>query len=81
MAGKSTRLDAAKIVAVRRFAKSGAARRTRIRAGLSLREVADVCGVAASTVLRWESRGVAPRSAAALRWAALLDDLEIVIRS
>jgi|GEM_PF-2858043 len=78
MAGKIKRQQAAKLAAVRRSAKDGACRQTRIEAKLSFRDMADACGVAASTVLRWEA-GRVPRSAAALRWAAILADLEKVI--
>lgn len=81
MTSKNGGQNAARIAAVRRSARGGQARQTRIDAGLSLRDVADACGVAASTVLRWESREVVPRGAAALRWAAILTDLEKVIRS
>ena len=75
-----TRSQAMKVAAVRRAAKDGSARRARIDAGLSLRDIAGPCGVAASTVLRWEA-GRTPRAAAALRWGAVLADIEKVLQA
>lgn len=46
-----------------------------MRAGLSLREVADAVGISPSTLWRWEERERAPRGAAAVAWVRLLDEL------
>lgn len=67
--------DAVKLAEVRALATSGAARRIRQRANLSLAEVAAACGVDQSTVHRWECGKRSPRGPAALRYAALLDAL------
>jgi transcriptional regulator with XRE-family HTH domain len=75
-----TKSQAVKIAAVRRAAKDGSARRARVAAELSLRDIAGPCGVAASTVMRWEA-GRAPNAAAALRYAAILADLEKVLQA
>jgi len=79
MADRITRPQAVLIAAVRRAAKSGSCKATRIEAGLSLQDIGDACGVAASSVMRWEA-GRVPRAAAALRWAAILADLQKVIQ-
>jgi transcriptional regulator with XRE-family HTH domain len=60
---------------VRRLAKSGDAQALRLAAGLSLREVAEGVGISHSNLWRWEAGQRAPRGAAAIAWAALLDDL------
>jgi transcriptional regulator with XRE-family HTH domain len=63
----------------RELARSGRARALRVDAGLTLADVARDCGVAPSTVLRWE-RGQTGRGAAALRYVRLLQDLELIAR-
>jgi transcriptional regulator with XRE-family HTH domain len=60
---------------VRRLARSGEAQALRLSAGLSLREVAEAIGTAHNTLWLWELGRRAPRGAAALAWAGLLDDL------
>jgi DNA-binding transcriptional regulator YiaG len=60
---------------VRELAESGEARRLRLRAGLSLGEVARELRVAVPTVLRWETGERRPRGRAALRYAQLLEQL------
>ncbi len=62
-------------VKARRLAASGEGMRLRTDAGLSLRETADAVGVAVSTLWRWERGERAPRGAAALSWARLLEQL------
>lgn len=57
---------------VRRLCASGEARRIRFSSGLSQAEVAATVGVSQPTVGQWE-RGVKPRRAAGLAYAALLD--------
>ncbi|MEW1611479.1 helix-turn-helix transcriptional regulator [Streptomyces sp. NPDC088744] len=60
---------------VRENAASGAARRTRLAARLSLTEIAALCGVDPSTVWRWEQGKRAPRGEPALLYAQVLGDL------
>jgi transcriptional regulator with XRE-family HTH domain len=68
-----TTKDLQRLTVVRRLAASGEARRRREAAGISLAELAEHCGVDASSVWRWE-RGVRrPRGDAALRYGRLLD--------
>lgn len=64
--------DLLTIEEVRRKAESGEARAIRRAAGLSMHDVAVVCGVVASTVARWESGDHLPRSRAALKYARVL---------
>jgi len=61
------------IVEVRRALASGAARRIREHADLSLAEMAKGVPVDPSTLWRWETGRQCPRGAAALRYAALLE--------
>lgn len=60
---------------VREEAASGAARRARLAARLSLAEIAALCGVDPSTVWRWERGKRAPRGEPALLYAQVLGDL------
>lgn len=60
----------------RMLAVTGTARRRRVDAGLSLREVADAIGVSHTAVWKWEAGDQLPRGHAAVAWARLLDDLE-----
>lgn len=62
------------LIRVRRMASTGEARALRLRAGLSLSEVADACGVAVMTVHRWEVGKRRPTDrAAALRYLAVIE--------
>ena len=80
MTDKITRPQAVLVAVVRRAAKNGSCKQTRLDAGLSLQAMADACGgVTATTVFNWE-RGSVPKAAAALRWAAVLAGLERVMR-
>jgi transcriptional regulator with XRE-family HTH domain len=54
---------------------TGAAKSIRLAAGVSLPEIARDVGVAHSTVYRWENNLNVPKGEAALRYAALLDEL------
>ena len=65
-----------RLVSIRNMAMSGEARRIRIRAGLSLDEVAEPCGVARTTIYRWEQRHRKPTGEAALRYLNLLESLD-----
>ncbi|MFF4367286.1 helix-turn-helix domain-containing protein [Streptomyces sp. NPDC001594] len=67
--------DVLSLSRVREEAISGAARRTRLAARLSLAEIAALCEVDPSTVWRWERGKRAPRGEPALRYAQVLGDL------
>jgi DNA-binding transcriptional regulator YiaG len=68
--------DVLKLAEVRSLARSGRARRIRIRADVSLREFAAPLGVSAVTVYRWETGERSPRGKKALAYAELLRALE-----
>jgi transcriptional regulator with XRE-family HTH domain len=61
---------------VRRLARDGTATRLREAAHLSLGDVARSLDVHPSTVLRWESGESLPRGAVAMRYGALLAELD-----
>lgn len=63
------------LVAARRAAQSGQARRIRIAAGLSLADLAAALGVSRAALSRWECGHRVPRGAAAQRYAGLLEAL------
>ncbi|MET9762056.1 helix-turn-helix transcriptional regulator [Streptomyces sp. NPDC006372] len=65
--------DLRRISAVRVLVASGKVRERRENRRLTLREIADSVGASVSTVHRWEQGTAAPRSAAALRLADVLD--------
>jgi DNA-binding transcriptional regulator YiaG len=67
--------DALALTKVRQRAVSGHARAIRLRAGLSLDEVARVVGVSHAAVQRWETGQRKPHGEAAIRYGALLDAL------
>jgi transcriptional regulator with XRE-family HTH domain len=56
----------------RAAAVRGDARRIRVAARVSQPELAEVCGIAASAISRWESGLRAPRGSAGLRYAFAL---------
>jgi transcriptional regulator with XRE-family HTH domain len=64
--------EAERLVRMRQMARSGEARRIRLAAELTLREVAAEVGVDAGTVSRWEAGLLAPRCGHALRWEEVL---------
>ncbi|NEN07611.1 helix-turn-helix transcriptional regulator [Diaminobutyricibacter tongyongensis] len=70
-----TKTDPAKIAKARAAASNGEGRALRLKNRLSLSEVASVCEVDQSAVWRWEQGERAPRAAAAIRYANLLDIL------
>jgi DNA-binding transcriptional regulator YiaG len=63
------------VVRGRQLATSGAGRKLREQAGLSLAEVATACGVYPSTVLRWETGARVPRDRHAIAYKELLERL------
>lgn len=65
----------AELAIIRSRAASGEARQLRLRARLSLSEVADHCGAVTTTVSRWESGERRPRGEAGLKYARLIAQL------
>jgi transcriptional regulator with XRE-family HTH domain len=68
--------DLPRVARVRDLARSGGARRIREDSRIGLREMAEVIGVSATTLLRWEAGLVMPRAEHALLWADALAELE-----
>jgi DNA-binding transcriptional regulator YiaG len=68
--------DVLELAAVRKLARTGKARRIRLRADVSLREIAAPLGVSPVTVFRWETGERSPRGEKALAYAELLHRLE-----
>jgi DNA-binding transcriptional regulator YiaG len=66
----------ADLARIRDLAIRGTARRIRLKAGLSLAEVAEPCGVTAATVYRWEVGDRRPTGIPALLYLQLLDQLD-----
>jgi transcriptional regulator with XRE-family HTH domain len=67
--------DLERIAWVRRLARNGGARAIRQAAGVSASEVARSIGASPGAVSLWERGLRLPREAAALRYAALLENL------
>lgn len=65
--------DIERLALVRRICSSGEARRRRITAQVSLREVAEACGVDPGAVHKWETGQRVPRQDAALRYLAVIE--------
>lgn len=63
------------IVRARRLLESGDGRDLRLRAGLSLDQVAAEVGVSGPAVYAWESGSYAPRGEHAVRYARLIERL------
>lgn len=68
--------SAERLSRLRGITSSGEARQIRERARLSQADVARSVGADQSTVARWERGERAPRGAAALKYALLLDRLQ-----
>lgn len=64
------------LTAARRHAADGSGRAIRQAAKLTLAEIAAAVGVSEPTVSRWEEGLQKPRTAAGLRWAELLRELD-----
>ena len=60
---------------LRRFLRTGQARKLRLRAGLSLPEVPGAVGASAPAVYRWEVGDRSPRGERAVRYWRLLQSL------
>ena len=67
---------AERLATVKAMAADGSARRVRIAARLSLRDVALAVGVNTSTVGKWETGTRVPRGDAAWRYADLITRLQ-----
>ncbi len=78
--GPMTPAELARIATARELARTGAARRIRLTAGLSLSEFSEAIGAAPSAISRWESGQRTPRPRVALRYAAVLETLQQVAR-
>lgn len=70
-----------RLTEVRQMTGSGEARRIRLEAGLSLKELGAGCGSDQSTVFRWESGDRRPRGVAALRYLELLEAISAKLQS
>jgi transcriptional regulator with XRE-family HTH domain len=70
--------EATTVSLVRTLCATGEARKTREAAHLSLAEAGNAIGVAPAVLARWETGQAKPRKAAALRYAALLGELEAI---
>jgi hypothetical protein len=71
--GISTQL--AEEMAARDLARSGMGRLLRVKAGLSLRQVAAEVGASPAAVLYWERGDILPKSEAGMRWGRLMRTL------
>lgn len=65
--------DIERLARARRICTSGEARKCRLDAKLSLREVAEACGVDTAAVHKWETGQRLPRREAALRYLAVIE--------
>jgi DNA-binding XRE family transcriptional regulator len=63
------------LASARQRVASGQARSIRLRAGLSLYDIAGSIGTTATTVWRWEGGACLPRGGLAIRYGSLLDAL------
>jgi DNA-binding transcriptional regulator YiaG len=70
-----TAKDLMRLAAARRYCGTGEGRRIREEAQLSLTDLAEACGVDAATIAKWETGARRPRRQAALRYAAVLEEL------
>lgn len=67
-----------RLALVRQLAITGEARRLRQDAGISLREIAEACGVDTGTVWKWETGRRRPRGETSLRYLKVLERLTAV---
>lgn len=68
------------VARLRRLISSGEARRRRIAANLSLREVAEDVRVTHGSIWNWETGRQRPSGAPAIRYLATLDALAVVAK-
>lgn len=69
------------LVLARSLGRNGTGRTTRIRADLSVRELAQIVGVDVATLSRWERGEARPRPRAAARWVEACDTIERLLDS
>jgi DNA-binding transcriptional regulator YiaG len=72
-----TQADLLSLAEVRRKAASGDARSVRLAADLTLKEIGEHCHVSGDAVRGWELGRCVPRGAAALRYARLIEAIEV----
>jgi DNA-binding transcriptional regulator YiaG len=65
------------VARMRAAASSGKARELRLAAQLTCAEIAEACLVTEASVWRWENGRRTPQGKAALRYAKLLESLEL----
>ena len=68
--------EIASLVRGRTLGRSGRGRALRERAGISLRELAEIVEVDAATLCRWERGDVRPRRSGAARWVEACEEIE-----
>jgi transcriptional regulator with XRE-family HTH domain len=68
--------DVALVIRGRILGRTGKGRELRVRAGLSLRELAEIVEVDAGTLSRWERGDVRPRKSGATRWVEACQEIE-----
>jgi len=71
-----TASDVLALAEIRRKCADGRARSVRLTCDITHREIGARCGVAGSTVARWEIGERVPRGRPALRYARLIEALE-----
>jgi DNA-binding transcriptional regulator YiaG len=72
--------DVVMLATARAHARNGTARAIRHRAGVSIQTVASAIGSSVPVLSRWERGERMPRGPQAVRWAALLADLDQATR-
>ena len=77
---EAARWEALQLSRMRGMVQGRTVRTIRERSGLSLKEVADACGVTPSCVHYWEKGEHLPQGEPAVRYARLLFDLEDLTR-
>jgi transcriptional regulator with XRE-family HTH domain len=70
----------AALVIARRFSQEGLGREIRERARLSVRELAEIVGIDASTLSRWERGQTRPCGLAASRWTEVCHAIEAMLQ-
>jgi transcriptional regulator with XRE-family HTH domain len=73
--------EARALVIASRLSSTGAGRDLRLRARLSVRDVAGCVGVDAATLSRWERGQCHPRRAAAVRWVEVCAAIDDALRA
>jgi hypothetical protein len=76
MGSMTTTIELVDLARARDLARSGLGRLIRVSAELTLVDVGSAVGIAPSTVWRWERGDRTPHGEAALKWAALMFELQ-----